>query len=125
MVRGSVIIMAINSANLQRKLAAILAKDVDLIMAQNVYLPFVGNNYTREKLTEWLAARSSLLEQAIGATDQQIQQRINNYYNSLGASDKVIADKIIAGQQYNLTLASNFNAYEKLVAILLSKFITQ
>lgn len=116
--------MAINTVNLQRKLNAILNKDVDLIMAQKVYLPFVGDNYTRTQLTDWLAARSSLLEQAIGATDQQIQTIINTYYNSLDAADKLIADKIIAGQKYNLELASGFNAYEKLVAILLSKFVT-
>lgn len=116
--------MAINTVNLQRKLNAILAKDIDLIIAQNVYLPFVGQNYTRAKLVEWLDSRKIILEQALGATDQQIQSRINTYYNALSAADKLIADKIIAGEPHNLMLASGFSAYEKLVAILLSKFIT-
>lgn len=117
--------MPINQQRLITKLQAILDKDVDKIMAEKVYLPFVGNNYTRQGLIDWLAARSDLLEQAKTATDQQIQTRITNYYQSLDASDKVIADKIINGEEYNLDQASSRLAYEKLVAIVLTKFVME
>lgn len=117
--------MAINQTKLITKLQAILDKDVDKIMAEHVYLPFVGNNYIRTQLVNWLAARSELLEQAKTATEAQIQNRITTYYNSLGAEDKAIADKIINGEEYDLGQATNFNAYEKLVAIVLSKFVTE
>jgi hypothetical protein len=110
---------------LNTKLGAILAKDRDDIVAKNVYLPFIGQGYTKATLENWLAARSDLLVLAQTSTPTQIKTRITNYYQSLGAADKVIADKILDGEQYDLGLASDFNAYEKLVAIVLSCFITR
>jgi hypothetical protein len=115
--------MPVNQPRLLRKLQAIRDKDVDGIVAKKVYLPFIGNNYTKQQLVNWFQSRIDLLEQAVNATDQQIENRVTTYYNSLNAADKAIADKIIADQDYDLGLASNFNAYEKLVAIILSKFI--
>jgi hypothetical protein len=114
-----------DTVKLTTKLNAILSKDVAKIIAEDVYLPFVGRGYTRATLENWLASRADILTQAQGATVAQIDQRTDTYYQSLITSDKIIADKILDGMAYDLSLASDFNAYEKLVAIVLSTFITR
>ncbi len=70
--------MAINQEKLQRKLDAMVAKNIATLFTAHPTLP---------------------------------------------ASDKLIADKILAGENYDLN-ASDVNNYNRLVALVLYKFIT-
>lgn len=115
--------MAIYLDKLNTKLNAILAKDLDDIVARKVYLPFMGNSYTKAELQAWLDKRSGLLQKAKTLTEAQITQARKVVYNSLSAFDKLIADRIIAGEPYDFT-PSDQDAYEKLVLIILYKFVT-
>jgi len=110
---------------LETKLQAILDKNLDEIVANKIDLPFMGKTYTRTNLQAWLQKRIDLLNsvKAGNYTDAQITKFINNVYKTLSASDKLIADKIIAGQP-SWDSASNADSYEKLVLIKLYKFVT-
>lgn len=118
--------MAINYQRLEIKLGAILGKDLDAIMAQQVYLPFMGNNYTRAQLEAWLKKRSDLLEDIRDGdyTDAQIVKFMENVRNSLSQSDRPIADAIMAGEPYTIE-PSDADNYEKLVVIMLYKFVME
>lgn len=118
--------MPINTANLSRKLQAMKSKNVAAITAAHVYIPFLGNNYTEAQLQTWLNTRISQLEdiQAKNYTDQQLATLQNGLYGQLSNADKLIADKIIAGQPYDLSAASSAVAYDRLVGIVLYKFVT-
>ncbi|HUV84730.1 MAG TPA: hypothetical protein VMV86_03425 [Methanosarcinales archaeon] len=107
---------------LTTKLNAILAKDLDDIIAKNTYIPFMGNDYTKTQLQSWLGARSILLNAAKTINDSQVSISISLIYNSLSKEDKKIADAIITGEPYELTTTAD--GYEKLVKIILYKFVT-
>ena len=110
--------------NLNRKLQAIRDKDVAQITADHVYIPFLGSSYSEAQLQAWLDKRITQLEdiKAKNYTDQQIATRLNTVYNSLSASDKLISDKILADEPYELN-PSNADNYDKLIAIILYKFV--
>jgi hypothetical protein len=116
--------MAVNLTKLKIKLQAILNKDIDLIMAEMPYLPRLGNTYTREQVVNWLNKVAGVLQDASTKTEAQILQIRQTTYNQLSASDKLIADKIIAGESYNLEQATTDAHYDRLVAIVLIQFIT-
>lgn len=117
--------MAIDYIRLNTKLDAILTKDLDSIMAQQVYLPFMGNNYTRPQLEAWLKKRSDLLIDIRDGnyTDLQIEKFVDNVYKTLSTSDKLIADNIMAGTS-SVLQPSDADNYEKLAVISLYKFVT-
>lgn len=117
--------MPINYDRLNTKLNAVLAKDTADITARKVNIPFLGDTYTEAQLKAWLKKVTDVLENVRdGAyTDQQIQTFMTNVYNSLSASDKLIADKIMAGESWNDT-PSDADNYDKLRAIMLYKFVT-
>lgn len=117
--------MAIDHDKLNTKLNAILAKDLDSIMAQEVYLPFMGKNYTRPQLEAWLKKRLDLLIDIRDGnyTDLQITKFMDNVYKTLSASDKLIADSIMAGESSVNFQPSDGDNYEKLVLIMLYKFV--
>ena len=111
---------------LNAKLNAILAKNLDDIVAKGVHLPFVADGYTKADLNTWLKKRSDLLADAKinNYNDTQINTFITNQRNTLSVADKVIADAIIAGTFFDLGAASDSVAYEKLVILVLYKFVT-
>jgi hypothetical protein len=117
--------MAIYLNKLDTKLNAILSKDLDSIVAQKVYLPFMGKIYTKAELQTWLNKRIDLLNniKINNYSDAQITNFIKNIRTTLSASDKLIADKVIANEDYTLT-PSSADGYEKLVLIMLYKFVT-
>jgi hypothetical protein len=106
-------------------LNAILIKDIVDITERKVYIPFLGNTYSEVKLRKWLRKRIDVLEDVRDGnyTDAQIEAFINNVYDKLGIADKLIADKIIAGENYIFSPSDETN-YENLVLILLYKFVT-
>jgi hypothetical protein len=57
-------------------------------------------------------------------TDEQITAFVNNIHNKLPASDKLIADKIRNGEDYDLGQASSEDSYNKLRALVIYKFCT-
>jgi nickel-dependent lactate racemase len=117
--------MPINYDKLNRKLNAINSKNVSEIVAKKVNIPFLGTDYTEQQLTNWLNKVAAVLENVRdGAyTDQQIQTFMTNVYNSLSASDKLIADKILANEPYELN-ASDADNYDKLRAIIIYRWLT-
>jgi Ran GTPase-activating protein (RanGAP) involved in mRNA processing and transport len=108
------------------KLNAILNKNVKDIIEHHTYIPFLGNTYTEDELQKWLDKRINLLSniKISNYSDVQISNFIQNVYNTLSALDKVIANKIIAGESFNEFNPSNADNYEKLVLIILYKFVT-
>lgn len=118
--------MAINYQRLQTKLGAILAKDPAQIAADNIYLPFMGNQNSAASVAAWLKKRTDVLEDILNGayTDAQITKFMDNVYKTLSASDKLIADKIMAGESYT-EQPSDADNYEKLVVIMLYKFVME
>lgn len=116
--------MAIDYDFINTKLQAIQNKDVDAIVAENVHIPFLGSSYTSNQLQNWLDVVSTvLINVRDGAyTETQINTVMTSVYNSLSASDKLIADKIIAGEEYTMN-ASDADNYDKLRAIIIYKAI--
>ena len=116
--------MPVNQAKVQAKLAAILAKDLDALIAGQVYLPFVGSSHSKGTLAAWFKKRRDVLEDVLAGayTDQQIESYIVNKYQALGPADKAIADLIRNGGMFDLGAASGASAYETLVLIVLAKF---
>jgi hypothetical protein len=117
--------MAINLVKLNTKLQAIITKDIDKIMAEMPYLPRLGNTYNRNQVTAWLNKVAKVLQDASGYTDAQVETFRLNTYNALSAGDKLIADAMYAGQNYSLDSASSDANYDRLVALVLIKFITE
>lgn len=110
------------------KLNALVNLDLDRIVADKVDIPFLGKNYTKSSLQNWLKKRIDLLNdiKLNNYTDSQITNFINNIYNSLDASDKIIADSIIQmiGEPYKIDGASSADAHDKLCLLVLYKFVT-
>ena len=115
--------MAINLTKLNTKLDAILSKNLDDIVARQVKLPFMSDGYTKVDLQAWLDKRTSLLNQTKTFTDIQVTNAMNSLYNSLSTNDKALADKILAGT-IDVFNPSSADAYDKLVGIILYKFVT-
>lgn len=115
--------MAIYLDKLNILLQAIHDKDTADITAKKVYLPFIGRNYTEAGLQTWLGGRTVLLQYAKDHPTMNVQIAIGPLYNSLNTEDKLIADKILAEEEY-LLVPSGQDGYEKLVKIILYKFIT-
>lgn len=117
--------MPINLVNLNRKLQALRDKNVAQITAAHVYIPFLGADYTQAQLQAWLDKRISQLEdiKLKNYTDQQLVTLRQGVYGQLSTSDKLIADKILADQDYNLSTVSSATNYDRLIAIALYKFV--
>lgn len=117
--------MPINYTKLNTKLAAIQSKNTADITARHVYIPFLGNGYTEAQLQAWLKKVTDVLEDVRDGnyTDQQIQTFMTNVYNSLSASDKLIADKLIAGEKTDL-VASDADNQDKLRALSIYHWLT-
>lgn len=110
---------------LNAKLKALGSIEPDYLMKNRVYIPFLGSKYTKAQLAAWIKKRTDLLEDVRNKnyTDQQITALVTNVYNGLSADDKLIADKILADQPYDLT-PSDADNYNRLVLIILYKFVT-
>lgn len=113
--------MAIYLEKLQTKLDAILAKDLDAIVALQTYIPALGNSYNRNQLDTWLKKRSKYLDDGKIYTEAQIDAFYGNLYSSLSTEDKVIADKIVTDEDYDIDL--EVNDYEQLVLVMLYHFV--
>lgn len=117
--------MPVNAEKVDRLLAALAAKDVDAIVAEQVTIPFLSKPYSKTRLTNWLAKRTNQLNNAKNATDEQILQVRNNLYNGLNATCKAVADKIIAGEQWEFPSSLSSANYDRLIGIHLLTFITE
>jgi hypothetical protein len=115
--------MALNLANLETKLAAIRAKDVDAICKAHSYIPGLARDYTEDDLRKWLQARIDVLEGARTMTAKsQTDAAVSAVTSKLSVADKAIADKIAAGAEYTLDEKCD---YESLVKVMLYKFVTE
>src|ERR1700726_3316584 len=114
----------INIARLNTKLNAILGKNLDDLVANNVRLPVIGTNYTKATAQAWIDKRANLLSQAKNLTDVQITAAMTAIYNSLSANDKLLADAILDPKPHNLVSLNTAEDYEKLALIILYNYIT-
>lgn len=117
--------MPVNIANIDRKLAAIAAKDLPALVAEQVTIPFLTKPYTLVQLQAWGIKRSSQLESAKTATDDQLLAAKNTAYNGLNTVGKAIADQILARQQYTLPAGLTAANYDRLIGLILYIFITE
>lgn len=108
---------------LQAKLDAILAKDLDEIIAKETYIPFLGKNYNKNSLQNWLQKRVDVLVDLRDGnyTEQQIQNFIDFHYGKLNSTDKLVADKILNGEDYDF---ADETQWENMVIFILYRFIT-
>lgn len=108
---------------LQTKLDAILAKDLDDIIAKDPYIPFLGKNYNKNSLQNWLQKRIDVLVELRdgGYTEQQMQKFVDFHYGKLNAADKLVADKILNGEEYSV---ANEAQWENVVMFILYRFVT-
>lgn len=115
----------INTQRLTRKLTALSSKNVDTIVASNIFIPSLGTSYTKTQLTNWTKKFSDLLTQVQTNqyTDSQIQALRTVQYNKLSASYKLIADKIIGKQFYWFDLKHAQNR-DILSLLILYQYIT-
>jgi len=117
--------MPINIEKLDRMLAIITAKDRDKIMSDRVYLPFMGNAYTRAELDAWLGTRITLLQVARNSNENHIIQERTTLLSTLNPNDRSIADLVISNSTWPANLIpSGKDGYEKLVKIILYCYIT-
>jgi hypothetical protein len=114
--------MAVYHNRIQAKLAALQAKNLDDIQGKQIYIPGVGRAYNKAQLQSWLNKRIDFLTECLALYESQIIAKMTLIYNSLSAADKLIADKILAGQRYTLS-DQNADSYDKLCLIALYKFI--
>ncbi len=119
--------MPIYLSKLQTKLDAIINKNLDIIMANNPSLPFIGTGYTRATLQAWLDKRSSLLTQIKTAmpNNTKITQAKNAILNSMTVADRLKANKFLANDEtWHDTSWSGVDGYEKFSLLVLYKLVT-
>lgn len=86
------------------------------------FIPFLGGQGSATKIATWFAGHDNLSKTLDGFTNTQITAAINIVYSALDPIDKVIADKIVANQNYVLEFSSQ-EGYEKVVIYILLKSV--
>ena len=115
--------MPIEYGKIATKFQAIRSKSIGNIVSQGVYIPFMGNAYSRDEVKAWLDIRAEVLEFAQQASNvTQITNARQALYGELCASCKLIADKVIAGQEYDLQSCCGAMDYNRLCFIILYIF---
>lgn len=115
--------MPLNLEKLNTKLAALQAKDVAAITAEQVDIPFLNKPYTEAQLQAWIDKRITNLQNCMDKTEAEVIDLRGNFYQSLNASGKAIADKIIAGEPYTLPENLTGSNYDRLIGIILITFV--
>lgn len=90
-----------NIERIERKLQAILAKDVSAIVVKKVKLPFLGDTYTTEDLQTFLNERLDILNKLKTLTDAEIIAIKDKAYKGLCRDCKVIGDAILGGNPHD------------------------
>jgi len=111
----------INQERTQQKIDAINAKDVEEIVAKNIYIPTLGHTNTVSQVQNWLDKRVGFLENALVFTEQQITTFMDNMYDSLTGEEQTLADQILAGDEVEF---SDEETWENLVPFIIFKFIS-
>lgn len=93
------------------------------IVDKQTYIPTLGNVNNVNQLQNWLQKRIDVLVDLRDGnyTDPQIQAWIDFRYNRLSATDKLVADKILAGEEYEF---ESEEQWENLVVFILFRFLT-
>lgn len=112
-----------NLERLNTKLNAIINKDKEAIVAQQVYIPKLERPYDLAQLTAWLDKRINALNNAKNFNDAQLLQWRGQLYNQCSPSARLIADKIINGEPYTLPDSLSDNDYDRLIIIILIVYI--
>lgn len=115
--------MPINQNNIDRLLAALAAKDIPALVAQQVNIPFLSQPYTAAQLQAWLDKRISRLSTVRDATEAQAVGLRTTLYNGLNAAGQAVADKIIAGEPYTFPANLSSANYDRLIGIKLITFV--
>ena len=114
----------INEKAVDTLISAIKGKDIDAIHRAGVFIPTLGRSYTKPNLTAWLRKRVDILENIKNEkySDSQMNSRMTTRKGNLSnTADEAIADKIIAGDLYEMRPSGDINS-EILVDIILHKF---
>lgn len=106
---------------LNTKLQAILDKNLQEIVDKNTYIPFLGVPNNTSSLQNWLNKRIQWLENARDLPESEVIAMKDDYYNSLSSADKLVADQILAGEEYEF---ADEEQWENLVPIILYYFVT-
>ena len=109
---------------LNTKLKAIQDKDLDEIIANNTYIPYLGNSYTKQELQAWLDKRSDLLIKTRDEGELSLDSEKDTIYDSLTKDEKVIADKILINESNESYEFKTETEWEHCVPIILYKFVT-
>jgi hypothetical protein len=70
-------------SSVAEKLNALKSKDVDKIVADKVYIPSLGKDYTKLQLTEWLQKRILFLETMEKLSQKEIEYKYSDITSSL------------------------------------------
>ena len=112
----------INIARIDSMIAEIQSKDVQAIVDKETYIPTLGNANTVSQVQNWLNKRIGYLEQAKTMTQAKLDIFVTNYYNGLSDEEKLVADRILAGEN---CLEITEEIWEEVVLFIIYKWITE
>lgn len=111
-------------AVIARKIGAVqdkLVNEVDRIVAAQSDVPGLAKPYDAAAVRAWIGRRINLLQQLQRATNAQILNALQAYYDGLTAPQQAVADQILAGDYSSLP---NLNATQFEIAVLVILYKT-
>lgn len=75
--------------DIERKIGAIEAKDIDAILKEAVYIEALGGNeYTREELISWLDGIKAVFQAQLDLSDNERDSAVAEEYSKLSEQEK-------------------------------------
>lgn len=101
-------------------LQALKDKDLDAIIEKKTYIPFLGKDYTKQQLQNWLNKRIGILEDLLKKPSGEVSNKKQQVYDSLTIKQKLLATKISNGEVVNY---ENEKDWEDLIEYKLTSFV--